>query len=251
MDAPMAIVLAAGKGTRMQSDLPKVLCQVNGRAMIHFVIDALEAVGVRRKVIVVGYRAEDVKRELADREHIEFAEQREQLGTGHAVMMCRDHLQGHDGAALILCGDSPMVQVPSLRAVLRDFERDRPACVLGSLHKPSPFGLGRIVRDAAGNFAGIVEEKDATEEQRQITEVNMSTYVFDAVELLHALDRIDNNNRQREYYLTDCPSVLLRAGKRVRASAVLQPCEALSINTVEELQIVADEMRKMGYSCAN
>jgi len=107
--------------------------------------------------------------------------------------------------------------------------------------------LGRIVRDAAGQFAGIVEEKDATDEQRKITEVNMSTYVFAGSELLHALDQLKNDNRQKEYYLTDCPGTLRREGKRVEALAVLQPCEALSINTVEELQSVEEEMRRMGY----
>lgn len=251
MDPPLAIVLAAGKGTRMKSDLPKVLCQVNGRAMVHFVLDALEQVGVHRKVVVIGYRADDVRKELADRDQVEFAEQREQLGTGHAVMMCREHLVGHQGAVLILTGDSPLVQTESLRAVLDEHARDRPAAVLGTLYKTNPAGLGRIVRDATGRFAGIVEEKDATPEQKQITEVNMSTYVFGRSELTHALSRIDNNNRQKEYYLTDCPSILVREGKDVRALPVLKPCEALSINTVEELEIVAAEMRKMGYPCVN
>jgi bifunctional UDP-N-acetylglucosamine pyrophosphorylase/glucosamine-1-phosphate N-acetyltransferase/UDP-N-acetylglucosamine pyrophosphorylase len=248
MDAPLAIVLAAGKGTRMKSDLPKVLCQVIGRAMVHFVLDALESAGVYRQIVVVGYRGEDVKRELANRRGVEFAEQKEQLGTGHAVMMCRSQLAGHNGPVMILAGDSPLAQTDSLRAVLDEFTRSKAAAVMGTLHKPIPTGLGRIVRDAQGKFAGIVEERDATPEQKQITEVNMSTYVFDSRELLHALDCIDNNNRQKEFYLTDCPSVLLREGKDVRAIPVLKPCEALSINTVEELEVVAAEMRKMGYT---
>lgn len=251
MDKPLAIVLAAGKGTRMKSDLPKVLCRVCGRPMIHFVLDALEGAGIERKVVVVGYRADDVRSELAGRHGVLFAEQTEQLGTGHAVMMCREHLRGHRGAVLIVCGDSPLAQTESLSAVLSEFARGSPACLLGTLHKANPAGLGRIVRDANGQFAAIVEEKDATDEQKRIAEVNMSTYVFDCQELLHALDQLTNNNRQREYYLTDCPGILLREGKEVRALAVLKPCESLSINTVEELQIVEAEMRKMGYPCAN
>jgi bifunctional UDP-N-acetylglucosamine pyrophosphorylase/glucosamine-1-phosphate N-acetyltransferase/UDP-N-acetylglucosamine pyrophosphorylase len=248
MDAPLAIVMAAGKGTRMKSDLPKVMCPVLGRPMVHFVLDALETAGVHRQVVVVGYRGDDVRQELSGRPHVEFAEQKEQLGTGHAVMMCREQLAGHHGPVLILAGDSPLTQPDSLRAVLAEFDKTRPAAVIGTLHKPNPKGLGRILRDRDGKFAGIIEEKDTTEEQKRITEVNMSTYVFDSQELLHALDQINNVNWQKEYYLTDCPGVLLSEGKDVRAIPVLKPCEALSINTVEELEVVAAEMRKMGYA---
>ena len=219
--------------------------------MIHFVLDALEAAGVQRKIVVIGYRGEDVRRELVGRQGVTFAEQTQQLGTGHAVMMCREQLEPLQGAVMVLAGDSPLTQTESLRAVLAEYERLRPACMIGTLHKPDPAGLGRIVRDPAGKFQGIVEDKDATPEQKQITEVNMSTYVFDCRELLHALDQIDNNNRQREFYLTDCPSILSREGKDVQALAVLKACEALSINTVDELKIVEAEMRKLGYPCAN
>jgi bifunctional UDP-N-acetylglucosamine pyrophosphorylase/glucosamine-1-phosphate N-acetyltransferase/UDP-N-acetylglucosamine pyrophosphorylase len=107
--------------------------------------------------------------------------------------------------------------------------------------------LGRIVRDGAANFTGIVEEKDATDEQRKLTEVNMSTYVFDGPALLAALPKLGNNNRQGEFYITDCPAILKAAGRTIRAEPVLQPCEALSINNWDELRVVEDEMRKMGY----
>lgn len=251
MDAPSAIVLAAGKGTRMKSDLPKVLYPVCGRPMVHYVLDTLDALGVKRKLIVVGYRGDDVRRELEWREGVEFVEQSPQLGTGHAVMVCRESLRGGDGAVLVLTGDSPLAQRTSLEAVIAEYSRERPACVLGTLIKADPSGLGRIVRDPQGRFLKIVEERDADEAQKRIAEVNMSTYVFDCPELLHALDRIDNNNRQGEYYLTDCPGVLQREGKDVRALPVLKPCEALSINTLEELALVEAEMQKMGYKCEN
>jgi UDP-N-acetylglucosamine diphosphorylase/glucosamine-1-phosphate N-acetyltransferase len=247
----LAVVLAAGKGTRMKSDLPKVLCRVHGRPLIDYVLDALEAVQVRRVVVVVGYRAEDVEAALSGRQGLEFVEQREQLGTGHAVKMCREKLVGHNGSVLVLTGDSPLVQPASLEKLFAEFERARPACLLGTIHKADPSGLGRIVRDAAGEFAGIVEERDATPEQKQITEVNMSTYLFECRELLHALDKMKNDNRQGEYYLTDCPGLLKAEGKDVRALAVLAPCEALSVNTPDELQTVADEMRRLGYPCAS
>jgi bifunctional UDP-N-acetylglucosamine pyrophosphorylase/glucosamine-1-phosphate N-acetyltransferase/UDP-N-acetylglucosamine pyrophosphorylase len=244
MSDPLAIILAAGKGKRMASDLPKVLVPVCGRPMIRYVIDAVWAAGVRRIVAVVGYRGYLVRDELAGEPGIEFAEQTEQLGTGHAVMMCRRQLAEHDGPVLILAGDSPMVQVSSLRALLAEFGARQPACLLGTANKPDPAGLGRIVRDAEGHFEAIVEEKDASPEQRVITEVNMSTYVFQAAPLLGALQQLTADNVQGEYYLTDCPGVLKKAGHAVEALCVLQPCEALSINTVEELAVVEVEMRR-------
>lgn len=251
MNEPMAIVMAAGKGTRMKSELPKVLFPVCDRPMIEYVLDALSAGGVKRRVIVVGYRAEDVQKTLADYEGLEFVEQTEQLGTGHAVQVCRENLEGHDGAVVVLTGDSPLVQTNSLKQLLDEFERTRPACILGTLHKDDATGLGRIVRDPSGQFTGIVEEKDATDQQRQITEVNMSTYIFDAVELLGALAKLTNDNRQGEYYLTDCPGIMRKEGKDVRALPVLDPCEALSINTIDDLKVVEDEMRRLGVTCAN
>ena len=244
MSECLAIVMAAGKGTRMQSDLPKVLCRVCERPMVEFVLDALQQSGVNRAALVVGYRADEVRRVLSERRGIVFVEQEQQLGTGHAVMVCRDEIAGHAGPVLVLAGDSPLTQSSSLTCLLEDFRRDRPACILGTLQSEDPHGLGRIVRDSAGNFEAIVEEKDATPEQRQINEVNMSTYVFDSRELLHALDHLDNDNQQGEYYITDCPGILKTEGKRVRALPVLQPCEALSVNTVEQLQVVEAEMER-------
>lgn len=243
--APLAIILAAGKGKRMGSDLPKVLLPVCGRPMLRFVLDAVRASGIERAVVVVGHRAELVREELAGEAGVSFAEQTEQLGTGHAVMMCREPLAKHAGPVLVLAGDSPMVQVSSLKAVLAEFAAKRPACLMGTATKLDPTGLGRVVRDAAGNFLAIVEEKDATPEQRAVTEVNMSTYVFESSDLLWALDQLTSDNAQREYYLTDCPGVLKKAGKTVLAANVLQPCESLSINTPAELSIVEDEMRKL------
>lgn len=251
MESSLAIVLAGGQGTRMKSDLPKVLFPVLGRPMVHYVVDALEMAGVKKAVVVVGYRADDVKLELQSRKNCDFALQEQRLGTGHAVMMARKFLEGHQGPVVVVAGDSPLLQASSLEKLLTHFEEKRPACLLGTLHKENPAGLGRIVRGEGGEFVVIVEEKDATPEQRQITEVNMSTYVFSGPDLLAALDLLGNDNRQKEYYLTDCPGILRRQGKLVEALSVLSPSEALSINTLEELKLVEDEMVRLGYPRGN
>jgi bifunctional UDP-N-acetylglucosamine pyrophosphorylase/glucosamine-1-phosphate N-acetyltransferase/UDP-N-acetylglucosamine pyrophosphorylase len=249
MSKRLAIVLAAGKGVRMKSDLPKVLCQALGRPLVSYVLDALEQVGVDRILTVVGYRSELVREKLKGNGRVEFVDQTKQLGTGHAVIVCRDKLIDFDGPVLIVAGDSPMIQPKSVKTLFEAYERGRPACILGTLMKDDPTSLGRIVRDNDGNFVGIVEHKDADETQRQIKEVNMSTYLFDCRELLGALEQLRPNNNQEEYYITDCPGILKREGKDVRALPILQPCEALSVNTVDELAIVEAEMRKMGYRC--
>jgi UDP-N-acetylglucosamine diphosphorylase/glucosamine-1-phosphate N-acetyltransferase len=245
-----AIVLAAGKGTRMKSDLPKVLCPVVGRAMIHFVIDALEAAGIKRQIVVVGYEADAVKRELATRENsnIQFALQSEQLGTGHAVQCCRDQLADQSGPTIVVAGDSPLIQSSSLTSLLDHFAQTQPALLLGTLEKDDPTGLGRIVRNEQGDFMGIVEHKDATPEQLAIKEVNMSTYLFQTPDLLDVLSMLKNDNAQAEYYLTDSARLLRESGRPVAALSALKPCESLSINNPEELQMVDRQMRAMGYA---
>ncbi|MBN1851585.1 MAG: NTP transferase domain-containing protein [Pirellulales bacterium] len=244
MTHPVAIVLAAGQGTRMKSDLPKVLVPVLGRPMIRYVIDALHRAAIEDIILVVGYRADEVRAELADEPTLRYVEQREQLGTGHAVMMCRDTLADHDGPVIILTGDSPLTQPASIRLLLTHFATSTPACLIGTARTDDPTGLGRILRDASGEFKGIVEEKDATKDQRRITEVNMSTYVFACQDLLSSLGQLTCKNVQTEYYLTDCPGLLLKQGKRVQAIPILQPCEALSINTLDQLKMVEQEISR-------
>lgn len=234
----------------MKSDLPKVLCPVVDRPMIHFVLDAADAAGIQQKIVVVGYEADAVKSELATRQqsNVSYALQSEQLGTGHAVAMCTDQLRDHHGITLVIAGDSPLIQADSLKTLLEHFRQTKPALLLGTLTKDNPEGLGRIVRDDSGQFIGIVEHKDATPEQLQINEVNMSTYLFATDDLLWALSKLDNNNAQGEYYLTDCARLLHEAGRKVEALPVLKECESLSINNPDELQQVDQTMRAMGYA---
>lgn len=245
MNSTLAVVLAAGKGTRMQSELPKVLVPVCGRPMVRYVIDALHDAGIQKIVVVVGYQADLVRQELADVAGVEFAEQKEQLGTGHAVMMCREPIAAHKGSVLVVTGDSPMLQPDSVRALQAEYAATSPSCLLGTAHQEDPTGLGRIVRSPEGEFLAIVEERDATPDQRAITEVNMSTYLFDAAKLLGTLDQLSSDNAQGEYYITDCPGLLKAAGNNVRALDVLKPCESLSVNNLEDLAVVEAEMLRM------
>jgi UDP-N-acetylglucosamine diphosphorylase/glucosamine-1-phosphate N-acetyltransferase len=245
---PIAVVLAAGKGTRMKSDLPKVLFPVLERAMVHWVLDALNSAGIERTIVVVGYQAEDVKAELQGRPGVTFALQERQLGTGHAVDMCRDQLSRNSGPVLVVAGDSPLIQPSSIRKILEQFSSGDFSCLLGTLLKDDPTGLGRIIRNPSGQFTHIVEQKDASPAELQVREVNMSTYMFQPEALLWALSKLENSNAQGEFYLTDCPQLLRQAGHKVDALPVLQSCESLSINTMEELSIVEAKMREMGYS---
>ncbi|MGI9473470.1 MAG: sugar phosphate nucleotidyltransferase [Rubripirellula sp.] len=249
MKESCAVILAAGRGTRMKSDLPKVLCRVVDRPMIHFVLDALEKAGIHRQIVVVGHEAQMVEDELKSRGgNIEFVLQEEQLGTGHAVQMCRSELESQEGPTIVVAGDSPLIQASSLKKLLNHFEETQPALLLGTLEKEDPTGLGRIVRNAEGEFTGIVEHKDATPEQLAIREVNMSTYLFQTPDLLFGLDQLSNDNAQSEYYLTDCARLLRESGRPVAALPVLEECESLSINNVDELQQVDEKMRAMGYA---
>jgi bifunctional UDP-N-acetylglucosamine pyrophosphorylase/glucosamine-1-phosphate N-acetyltransferase/UDP-N-acetylglucosamine pyrophosphorylase len=230
----------------MKSELPKVLVPVAGRAMIEYVLDSLTVAGIDDVIIVVGYRADLVRATLAHRPKLTFVEQTQQLGTGHAVMVCHDELARRgDAAVFVLAGDSPMMQASSLSALMREFAQCRPACLIGTAHKSNPQGLGRVVRDAEGRFLKIVEEKDATPAERSLTEVNLSCYLFDCRALLAAIDRLGNDNAQREYYITDVPGILKGQGQAVVALDVLESVESLSINTVEELAIVERELLRM------
>jgi bifunctional UDP-N-acetylglucosamine pyrophosphorylase/glucosamine-1-phosphate N-acetyltransferase/UDP-N-acetylglucosamine pyrophosphorylase len=245
--APIAVVMAAGRGTRMGGDLPKVLFEAAGKPLVRWVLDALATAGVTDRIVVVGYRAALVEEVLANLPGVSFAVQKEQRGTGDAVAaaasLIKERLaQGSPATrrpVVIVCGDSPMLRPESVTGLLHRFAELQAACLLGTAVTSDPTGLGRIVRDAAGAFVGIVEEKDATPDQRGIREVNMSTYVFEARALLTALSQLDNANAAGEYYITDCPGMLLAEGRVVDAVACLDQSETLSVNTPAQLAAVA------------
>lgn len=249
--SPIAIVLAAGKGTRMNSDLPKVLHEAAGKTLLTWVLDALSDAGCHDKIVVVGYGGEKVRAHVGARSGVEFTVQHKQLGTGDAVRAAAPLIKSTLAAGacsrpvVIVCGDSPLLRPSSIRHLLTAFQSTGAACLLGTAITEDPTGLGRIVRDKNKHFVGITEEKDATETERLIQEVNMSTYVFAADKLLKALEKINTDNAAGEYYLTDCPRILLDAGEQVDAVACLEPSESLSVNTPQQLHAVAKALQAM------
>jgi bifunctional UDP-N-acetylglucosamine pyrophosphorylase / glucosamine-1-phosphate N-acetyltransferase len=251
MTKPIAVVLAAGKGTRMGGDLPKVLFEAHGKPLVRWVLEALAAAGVHDRIVVIGYRGEMVEQALAGMAGVSFAVQREQRGTGDAVAAAADVIRervAHDPPdsrrpVVIVCGDSPMLRSESVTGLLQRFHDQSVSCLLGTAVADDPAGLGRIVRDAAGRFVKIVEQKDATTAEQAICEVNMSTYVFAARDLLHALAQLRPDNAAGEYYITDCPGMLLAEGHPVDAVACLDPSETLSVNTPAQLAAVAAALK--------
>lgn len=235
MTSPVAVILAAGKSTRMKSETPKVLHPVCGRLMIEYVLDAAREAGVEKIIVIVGHKADMVRSALAHHDDVVFAEQVEQNGTGHAVMMAESELEGHDGSVLILAGDTPLLQGSSLKALLDDQAAQNAACVIGTADTENNDGLGRVVRDDSGDFVAIVEHKDATDEQRKITEINTGCYAFDGPLLLGSLRKLKPNNVQAEYYLTDCPRILMDDGHKVAASCSLTIQEAIGVNNRTQL----------------
>ncbi len=231
-----AIILAAGKGTRMNSDLPKVLHPVADRAMVHWVIDACEAVGCRRITVVVGHRSDLAREELADRASVTFVEQTEQLGTGHAVMMAADLYQGVENTdTLVLCGDGPLIRNETLTQLLERHRTTAAAATLATAVIDDPTGYGRVVRSPEGRLDRIVEQKDATEDELVIREVNPSYYCFDAAELFAALPELSNTNASGEYYITDLFGLFRSQGKPVEVIDAVPPQDVLSINNPPQL----------------
>jgi len=241
---PIAVVLAAGKSTRMKSVLPKVAHELCGRPMVEYVLNAVRQAGVKRTIMVVGHGADIVRSLLSSEPDVDFAVQSEQRGTGHAAMMSREHLAGHAGPVFVLNGDTPLLRSESLVGLLDEMSSKQAACVIGTAVTDANDGLGRIVRDASGAFVRIVEQKDASPEERRITEINTGCYAFDGPSLLWAFDRIRPNNKQNEYYLTDCPEALRESGKRVLAAPRFDIEEAMGVNTRLQLAEVERSIQK-------
>ena len=232
----IAIVMAAGKGTRMKSKNSKLVQKIYGKEIVKRAVEKAEKAGVEDIVAVVGYKKEEVMEVLGD--NIKYAFQDEMLGTGHAVMQAKEYLKGKKGKVLVLNGDVPLIRPETLNKLIeKSIENKEYATLLTAIYD-DPTGYGRIVRDEGGNIEGIVEEKDTTEEQKKITEINAGIYCFDIEALLEALEKITPNNKQGEYYITDVIQIMNNRGLKTGAVIVEDNTEILGINDRIQLGIL-------------
>ena len=233
-----AVVLAAGKGTRLMSEkfnLPKVLREALSRPLLSYVLENIDYIEKKDTVIVVGYMGDKV-REFAGGEY-RFALQKEQKGTGHAVMMTRDELKDYDGDVIILCGDMPLFKKETYLGICEKHAQSGAALtIMTVVAKNGGLPYGRIIRDENGNISDIVEDKDATPEQKAINELNVGVFVVKCGVLFDALDKIGNNNKQGEYYLTDLPKILISEGQKVDSFTTYDVDEIVGVNTLEDLE---------------
>ena len=237
-----SVILAAGMGTRMKSKMPKVLHKVCGKPLSKWVIDASEAAGADKVCAVVGHKAETVKEVLGD--VCEFALQAEQKGTGHAVMQAIDVIKNSKGEVVILNGDTPLITAETINKAIEYHKNNGNQATVITAILDDATGYGRIVRDNDGSVLKIVEQKDASKEEKKINEVNSGMYVFDAQSLVYALDKITPNNAQGEYYLTDTLEILLSAGKKIGGYAISDNDEIRGINDRVQLNEAEKIMQK-------
>lgn len=236
-----AIILAAGKGTRMKSDLPKVMHKVSGITMLEHVFRSVQAIEPSKIVTVIGHKAELVRDVLGDKS--EFVMQTEQLGTGHAVMMAEEELATSKGHTLVIAGDTPLITGESLKNLIDFHVNHKNVATILTADAANPFGYGRIIRNSDDEVTKIVEQKDANDFEQQVKEINTGTYVFDNQSLFEALKDINTNNAQGEYYLTDVIGIFKEAGKKVGAYKLRDFDESLGVNDRVALATAEKVMR--------
>jgi bifunctional UDP-N-acetylglucosamine pyrophosphorylase/glucosamine-1-phosphate N-acetyltransferase len=228
-----AVILAAGKGTRMKSDLPKVVHTVNSKPMVEYAIEAAKGAGANEVCLVVGYKSDVVKESVTSK--VSYAMQTEQLGTGHAVK-CAKEFVGTDGETLILFGDTPLITGATLKKLVEFHRENGNGVTVLSAKIDDPTGYGRIIRNADGTFKKSVEHKDANEEELLSKEINSGMYVFNAKELSEALDKLTTNNAQGEYYLPDTLTIIKDKGFNVDAYVLEDAVEISGVNDQDQLK---------------
>jgi len=238
-----AVVLAAGKGTRLHTgdvDAPKVMREANGKPLLWYVLDALAFIEKSEIILVIGYKKESILESFSD---YPFAIQNEQLGTGHAVMAASDKLAGYTGALLICYGDMPAIKREVYEQLIRTHIKEENDCTLLTGESTLQMSFGRIQRDENGSFLRVIEEKDCTPEQLEITELNTGVYVFDTPKLLSALKELKNDNAQGEYYVTDVPAIMRESGAKIGILKRDLGDDIIGVNTLEHLEMVERILR--------
>lgn len=237
----VAVILAAGEGKRMKSQYSKVIHKVGGKPIIERVCNSVKKADIDKCVVVVGHKREQVIELMGDR--VVYAVQEEQLGTGHAVMQAIQYIKDAD-RVVVLCGDAPLITDVTIKEALKMHEERSLSATIITAEFEDPAGYGRIVRDNNSNVVGIVEDKDTTKEQKLIKEVNSSMYCFDKGALCNALDKLDNNNAQNEYYLTDVIKIMINENKKVDTYIVPDKDEIMGINNKIQLSEAEAILRK-------
>lgn len=234
-DAAVAVVLAAGPGKRMGGEIAKVLVELEGTPLVAWVMRAIQAVGIERRIVVVGHQGEQVKAALHDFK-AEFVWQHERLGTGHAVQQAEPLLKSHSGPVIILLGDVPRIRPQTIRNVLATHCQSKASATILTANLDDPTGYGRIVRGADDSLHRLIEERDADDNIKKIKEINTGMMCFYAPDLFSALPGLTNTNAQSEFYLTDVIGILLGRGLPVAACRLEDPTEALGVNSPAQLR---------------
>ena len=230
------IILAAGKGIRMNSDLPKVLHKLNGKALLDFVLDESELLNPIETILVVGFKKEQVISHTENRINLKYATQIEQLGTGHAVLQTEELLKNNKGHIIILYGDVPKIKASTLRPIIDEHIINNRDLTLITAEIDDPSGYGRIIRDKNGNLLKIVEEKDCDDDERKIKEWNPGIYIFKIPEVFEVLNNIRTNNASKEYYLTDAIGLAQQSNMQIKAIKIANSNEVIGINTADQLE---------------
>ena len=237
------IILAAGKGTRMQNPLPKVLIPVFGKPVLEYVLDIAEQLCPARTLVVVGYQADRIREKLLKRD-LEFVLQEEQLGTGHAAYQTEKVLTNFEGNVLILCGDMPLIKAETLERLLNQHKKMSAKCTVLTLKTKASNDFGRIIRDDKGLILKIVEFRDAFDKVKNVDEFNSGVYCFDKDLFFNALSSIGDNNVQKEYYLTDTIEYSVKSGYPVASEQTEDTDEIIGINSADDLRRVEQLLGK-------
>ena len=234
------VILAAGKGTRMNSDLPKVLHKLQSKPLIDYVIDESELLNPKEIILVVGFKKESVIKHTQSRINLKYTTQIEQLGTGHAVLQTNELLKNRKGHILILYGDVPNIKASTLQPIVNDHISNNRDLTLITAEIDDPTGYGRIIRDKNGNLLKIVEEKDCSDDEKKIKEWNPGIYIFKIPEVFKILNNIKTNNASKEYYLTDAIGLSQQSNMQIKAIKIENSDEVIGVNTADQLKELED-----------